>query len=462
MSDPLLNLPPLAAPPNAYTLDLVQPERVRWLSRGRLAAGKITVLEGDPGLGKSTLLCEWAARISRGEALPDGEPGSPRGVLLLSAEDGLADTIRPRLDAAGADVERIVALVSISDGSLEGRPPTIPGDRGLIEQMVTEIDAALVVIDPLVAYLDGQLNAYRDQDTRRALASLAGLAERTGAAILLVRHLTKTTGGPALYRGGGSIGIIGAARCGLLLAADPDDPTVRVLAPTKGNLAFPPPSLAFRLDPIPDGDAARLVWLGESKRRADDLVNPPDPKARTERDEAKDWLRLVLADGPMAARRVEEKARREGIAPKTLRKAREDVQVVTQRKGFGAGASYAWRLPDAAHLRKTIMDAPSPVSRIHGAHDAHDIHGEDEGGGREDGSPSSMLAMDAMDAMDAMVPGIQEIGLPWPGRVDEGVPTRLPLPDTPAPWEFTVPVTCLDCGAELPPGSNYYCASCAA
>src|SRR5918993_3542756 len=128
-------------------LSYVDPDLVQWLSPGRLAAGKFTVLDGDPGLGKSTLLCEWAARITRGQALPGGTSAAPRDVIILSAEDDLRDTIRPRIDAAGGDSTRIVSLLAVPDGSPFGRPFVIPGHVLLLEALVVRTDAALVIVD---------------------------------------------------------------------------------------------------------------------------------------------------------------------------------------------------------------------------------------------------------------------------------------------------------------------------
>jgi hypothetical protein len=320
----------------------VAPERLRWLSPGRLAAGKITVLDGDPGLGKSTLLCELAARVTRGEALPGGAAGRPRGVLLLSAEDDLRDTIRPRLDAAGGDPHRVVALMTAPDGTAAGRPVAVPDDVGLLEAIARRIDAALVIIDPLVAYLASGLSANSDQDVRRALAALKQFGERTGAAIVVVRHLNKSTGSNPLYRGGGSIGIIGAARCGLLLAPDPEEPARRILAVTKGNLGTPPPSLVFRLAEQPGSDVARIVWEGETRWTAAQLLRAAEeegdePGHLSHLEDARSWLRQALAEGPRPVKEIEAEAEARGISRATLKQARKSEEVVAWKERVPKG-----------------------------------------------------------------------------------------------------------------------------
>jgi putative DNA primase/helicase len=137
------------------------------------------------------------------------------------------------------------------------------------------------------------------------------------------------------------------AHCNLLLAPDPDEPSLRILAFTRGNLTPPPPALAFRLEPVPGTDVARVAMLGESTRTTEELIHVPGPEARTERDAAKAWLNELLADGPLAARKVEDLAKRAGFAPQTLRRARENLGIVSKRIGIGAGSSYLWSLPPA-------------------------------------------------------------------------------------------------------------------
>lgn len=360
-----------AAHSHVVRLADVKPERLDWLSPGRLAAGKLTVLDGDPGLGKSTLLCDWAARVSTGQPLPDGEPGRPRGVVLLSAEDGLGDTIRPRLEAAGAELARVVALPAVPDGTLEGRFPELPLDVAYIRGQVDQHDVALLIIDPLMAYLGSGVNSWRDQDVRRALAPLASMADATGCAVVLVRHLNKAPGGNALYRGGGSIGIIGAARCGLLVAADPDNEERRVLASTKSNLAKPPESIAFRLEPVAGSDVARVVYVGSSVHSAHALLAPPEGTDESPaRSEAESWLRDHLANGPVSAKDAIKAARADGISERTMKRARSALGVISERTGgLGNAGGWSWSLPEglakgATPPKDAVVGHDGPLSEM--------------------------------------------------------------------------------------------------
>jgi hypothetical protein len=321
---------------------------VRWLSPGRLAAGKITLLDGDPGLGKSTLLCEMAARISRGEALPGGQTAQPRLVVLMSAEDDPYDTIRPRIDAAGGDPRRVIAFATLPNQDSAGTLGAIPDHVYILEEIITRTQAALLIIDPLVAFLARGHNANSDQGVRRAFHSLKGLAERTGVAIVAVRHLNKSMTTNPLYRGGGSIGIIGAARCGLLLAADPDDAERRILAPTKDNLGRLAPSLAFRLLSSPGSHVARVVWEGESQWTADQLLRESASAfpSHSLLGDAREWLRVALADGPRSAGDIMREAREAGIGRNVLYGARK-LEGVSLGKERVAGGRWVWSYPAA-------------------------------------------------------------------------------------------------------------------
>ena len=323
----------------------VDREQVTWLWPGRIPRGKLVVLDGDPGVGKSTLTLTIAAKVSTGSPFPDGAWPECGDVILLSAEDDIADTIRPRLEAAGADLNRCWVLPDVHPEGEPPRPPELPADLFLLEDLVKSKAAALVVVDPLMAFLAGQVDSHRDQDVRRVLASMAYMAARTGAAVLIVRHMRKGAGS-ALDKGSGSIGIIGAARAGLLVAPDPEDEGRRILAMTKSNLAKMPEALAYRLVNDELYGAARVVWDGASRHTANDLV-----RARVDEDEAPALteaarvLKEILADGPLPAGNVKRMAAAAGVAERTLHRARHALGVTARRQGWGPGAHYEWSMP---------------------------------------------------------------------------------------------------------------------
>lgn len=341
--------------PTLVTLSEVSPERVRWLWPGRLPLGKLVVCDGDPSTGKSTLSLELTARVSTGRDWPDGAPGhGAADVLLLSAEDGLADTIAPRLIAAEADLARVHALLDVplvaEDGTVRRVPPSLPRDIVRVERLVVAKGVRLVVVDVFMAYLAG-VDAHKDQEVRGALHQLAAMAERTGCTVVLIRHLNKANGSNALYRGGGSIGIIGAARAAFIVARDPEDPHLRVLAVSKMNLGPEPPSLAYRLTDDPANGCAKVEWqAGTVPHTAASLLSAGTDEERSERNEAADWLAGFLsARGGSASRReVVAAAKDEGISERTLKRARGAAGVAFQRQGFAGGS--VWSLePSSPH-----------------------------------------------------------------------------------------------------------------
>jgi AAA domain len=360
-------------------LSEVVPERVGWLWPGRVP------------YGKSTLTMDLAARVSAGRTLPNGIPCEPGGVVLLNAEDGLADTIRPRLEAAGADLDRVLALATVPDGPSPGfkRLISLPEDLNALRRAIERVEASLVVVDPLMAFVSGSVNSHKDQDVRRAMAPLAMLAEETGAAILVVRHLNQTTGQNALYRGGGSIGIIGQARSALLVAKDPENEARRVLAALKSNLSKPASSLMFVLAEASNG-AVRVEYKGETHHRADALLAAPtDPEECSALDEAMEFLRDELGDGPVWNKQVRKETRKAEISEATLRRAKTALGVRSVKEADG---SWSWSLPEKdqgvqpehheaqalrdeqlEHLESLPIDKPNPSGRSEkqGAHGEH-------------------------------------------------------------------------------------------
>jgi hypothetical protein len=361
-------VPAVVTPSGPVTVALadVTPEHVDWLWFGRLPVGKLVVLDGDPSVGKSTLAVDFAARLSVGLAWPDGAPCPAGSTLILSAEDGLADTIRPRLDAAGGDPTRVHALTSIAytlAGAQRTRPPTL-ADVDELEHAVLSTRAVLVVIDVLMAYMPGRADSHRDQDVRGVLSAIAAMADRTRCVVLLLRHLNKSASGPAMYRGGGSIGIVGAARVGLLAANDPDDETRRVLAALKHNLSAKPDALAYQLVDSPEHGCARVQWLGASTHSAEALLAyHGDEDERAEHDAAVEWLRghLIDSGGEAIASDVFKAASRDGYAKHTVQRARKRAGVESGKDGMRG--PWIWRLATPEDDTKmTKMTAPGTLS----------------------------------------------------------------------------------------------------
>jgi hypothetical protein len=283
-------------------------------------------------------------------------------VLYLSGEDDLSDTTIWRLKAAGADLTRIhhIQAAMTEDGP---EPVVIPRDIGLIEEAVQRTRSAIVVIDVLNEYLDGNVDNYRDTQIRRALAQLRDMAGRTNATVVMLRHLRKE-GGKALYRGAGSIGIVGAARAAWTVGHHPEDQSLRVLAVTKMNLAIEPIPIAFKLMPVEDSDVARVDWRGTVEGiNADQLLTdrtPEDPEERQSKQSKLDLavkaIREVLKDGPVWSNElldaVVNKGRLVSLSTYERARAKLDKQLDTKRERMPDGIM-GWRV----HL---IQDPQDP------------------------------------------------------------------------------------------------------
>lgn len=340
----------------------VKPEAVSWLWPGRIALGKLTLVAGDPGLGKSFLTLDIAARLSSGTPWPDRrhEPNPVGGVVLLSAEDDIADTIRPRLDAAGADVSRITAIQGVEfpetgTGKRVRRSFNLEKDIPALEAAIRQTpDCRLVVVDPVTAYL-GKSDSHKNAEIRGLLAPLSELAGRYRVAMVAVTYLNKNAGSNALYRAMGSLAFVAAARAVWLVVRDEENPSRRLFLSAKNNIAPDGTGLAYSLDPAPslrsrtgDGDPGMAVvaWeAGPVTVTANEALTVDRPRhdKPTERDTATDWLRDLLADGPMPTTDIRAQANEAGFAWATLRRAKERLGIRPRKSGFDKG--WIWALP---------------------------------------------------------------------------------------------------------------------
>ncbi len=311
----------------------VEPEEVGWLWENRLPCGKLTLLVGDPEAGKTFVTLDFAARISTAASWPDGGVAPQGDVLLLAVEDGLADTIRPRLDALHADVSRIYVVDGVYDGG-ESKHFTLADNLDELEQTVKGKGVRLVVIDPVNAYLGSSINSWKDDNVRTALTPLAQMAERTGTAIVGIMHLSKNEERAVLNRVLGSIGFVAVARVVMHAKQGENGDNRRTLSVLKNNLAPKAPDLLYR---IVDG---RLVWECPEPGSI-----PRAGRSATARDRAKRFLQLKLADGPRLVATVELEAELEGVSQSALRKAREALGIETFKKDFDDKRWWC-RLPD--------------------------------------------------------------------------------------------------------------------
>jgi hypothetical protein len=347
----------------AEPLSHVRPETIRWLWKPYLPLGKLAVLDGDPGVGKSFLTIDLAARLSRGGPLPDGTPpGGPHVTLLVGAEDDAGDTTRPRAEAAGADLDRLVVVTSRTHS-----PICFPADLTSLAELVVRHRPSLVVIDPITAFLPRDVASNSDQSVRRVLSQFALIAEKTHCAIVLVRHLRKAGGSKAVYRGAGSIGIIASARTGLLAACHPTDHDLRVLAVAKSNVAGPVPSLGYRVRDGVAGGAPVVEWAGPADVDANALGRLSEELRP--RDRAAEWLRGELAGGPRRSSEVLAAAVAARIPERTLERAKADLRVGSVQTRRDGVKEWYWYDPSApwptdAPVRKPLPGELPPLDDL--------------------------------------------------------------------------------------------------
>jgi putative DNA primase/helicase len=327
---------------------------IRWLWPGRIARGKVTLIAGHPGLGKSQLTLNLAAVVSTGGRWPVDRARSECGsVVILSAEDDVADTIRPRLEAAGADVSRCHVVDAVRDvdsaGEIYSRAFNLAADVARLEALLLELgDVGLVVIDPLTAYLGGA-DSHKNAEVRGLLAPLGEMAARCGVAVVCVSHLNKGGSSEALLRVSGSLGFVAAARAAFIVTKDTDNSLRRLFLPLKNNLCSDETGLAFAVEPhqLADGiETSRILWEFEQVTVTADeaMVLVEAASDRTEIADASEWLRDLLATGPVEAREVLRLAAQQGFNPRMAQRGRQRIGATTRREGFGKGSRVLWSI----------------------------------------------------------------------------------------------------------------------
>lgn len=354
--------PPIAFGATVITLATVNPQPIQWLWKPHFALGKLSVLAGHPGLGKSLVTMDLAAHVSTGRKWVDGSP-CPRGcVVLVSGEDDPGDTLRPRLDAAGADVSRVHYLRAVHDAEGE-RGFTLAHVPHLAALLARLMDCRLIVIDPVSAYLAGT-DSHKNADVRALLAPLAQMAGDFGVAIICVSHLNKGQG-DAIGRVTGSLAFVAAARSAYAVARDKEDPKRRLLLPIKNNLGADVSGVSYRIaETVVEGlgGVPYVTWdVDPVTVSADEALAPASGGESTVAD-ATEFLTELLRDGPVPVKEIKTEASAAGITWRTIERAKSDMEIIAERhNGQRRGEGYwAWRFKSAS------TNTANPASPIGG------------------------------------------------------------------------------------------------
>ena len=311
-------------------LSTVKPEKVEFLWKPYFPLGKLTLIDGDPGLGKSWLTLAISTSISKGNGLPNVPRFEPANVLLLSAEDGLEDTIKPRLESLEADCTKIFAAKEVFTLDQRG--------LDLIEGEIIKYSPKAVFIDPIVAYFGAEVDLHRANETRAIMAQLAEVADRNHCAIVGVRHLTKGGRNKPIYRGLGSIDLTAACRSVVLIGADPHNDFNRAMIHIKSNLAPLGKTIGFKID------KGKFFWTGDSNLTANQILAPENEEDSSAFAEAVDFLKEMLSNGRVSHKDVIKQAKENGISEVTLRRAKKDLNIKSEKEKF-AGGKWYWILP---------------------------------------------------------------------------------------------------------------------
>ena len=349
-TDPISVKKPQAASGSAVITCMADIPRTEivWLWDKRFPLGKLSVMAGDPGLGKSALTLDFAARVSLGRNWPNGDPCKQGSVIILSAEDDPSDTLRPRLEAAGADLSKIHVLkavrVSQPGGDTTLKYFSLATDLHTLQEAVSSLDdVRLIIIDPISAYLGTAIDARKNAEVRSILHPLADLAATSHACVLCLTHLNKGTG-PALYRIMDSVAFTAAGRTAWLVTKNRENPSERMLLPGKSNLGTDDASVGFTFTLKEKGGAVAIEWGGATNVTADSMVeNEFESRGdRSAREEAGYWLRTQLADGSQPVTAIQAQAKADGFSWATVRRAKDSLPIRPFKISVSGG--WAWEL----------------------------------------------------------------------------------------------------------------------
>lgn len=355
----------------------IKAQPIQWLWPYKIARGKLTLIAGNPGLGKSQVTVSLAAVVSTGGRWPvDRTSCEPGKVIFLSAEDAPEDTLKPRLMAAGADVTNCYILDAVMDIDEDGKPSrrafTFRKDMDRLSTVLDEIeDVSLVIIDPISAYLSGT-DSHNNAEVRAALAPLSDLAADHNCAFVVVSHLNKGGGTDPLSRVTGSLAFVAAARMSYIVTADHDDESRRLFLPLKNNLAECHTGLAYRVEGCTTNEieTSRISWEAEAVAiTADEAMNTLPDDERTETDEAADFLKDLLSQGPVKAADAKKQAKAIGIGDKALRRARDRLGIKPRKLNFSSG--WSWQLPPKMPLNAEDAQDALPGEKGILEHEGH-------------------------------------------------------------------------------------------
>jgi putative DNA primase/helicase len=328
----------------------VEPVELKWLWPGKVPSGKLTLFAGDPGLGKSFVTIDMASRVSRGKGWPDQSDNQPAGsVIFLACEDDVADTVRPRLEQANADLDKVHVVEGVGFNDKE-RGFSLDRDLPLLQKLIDEIgDVRLLVVDPISAYC-GKVDTHNNSEVRGLLSPLIELAASSDVAVVAINHLTKGNGN-AVYRSTGSIAFVAAARSAWNFYKDPDDNSKRLILPTKMNLAPDVEGMSYSIEDggVRWGDSPVTMSADEVQARAA-AASTDSGSAQTALEEAVHFLKQELADGPVPSKQVFDDALAHGISKKTLRRAFNSIDGKPQKESGKLEGNWFWQLPEDDHV----------------------------------------------------------------------------------------------------------------